>query len=199
MSVYWNTIAGWKNSTFFFITWGTIANERYVFSWLTSVGEHSYFYGTWGSRGLRFSLGAVSFHWLPWWLSGRESTCNAEDAGLIPGSGRSPGRGHGNHSSILAWRIPWTEEPDGLQPMELQRVRYNGSDWARHSIPFPHVLHWWKHLAYYYNIYLIKNYLLCCWITKYLWKNILVIIMSCDIVWVLQTTSCEQVVHNLGV
>ena len=26
------------------------------------------------------------------------------------------------HSSILAWRIPWTEEPGGLQPMELQRV-----------------------------------------------------------------------------
>ena len=26
------------------------------------------------------------------------------------------------HSSILAWRIPWTEEPDGLWPMELQRV-----------------------------------------------------------------------------
>ena len=27
------------------------------------------------------------------------------------------------HSSILAWRIPWTEEPGRLQPMELQRVR----------------------------------------------------------------------------
>ena len=29
------------------------------------------------------------------------------------------------HSSTLAWRIPWTEEPDGLQPMGLQRVRHN--------------------------------------------------------------------------
>ena len=28
-------------------------------------------------------------------------------------------------SSILAWRIPWTEEPVRLQPMELQRVRHN--------------------------------------------------------------------------
>ena len=28
------------------------------------------------------------------------------------------------HSSILAWRIPWTEEPGGLQSMGLQRVRY---------------------------------------------------------------------------
>ena len=29
------------------------------------------------------------------------------------------------HSSTLAWRIPWTEEPDGLQSMELQRVRHD--------------------------------------------------------------------------
>ena len=31
------------------------------------------------------------------------------------------------HSSILAWRIPWTEEPGGLQTTELQRIRDN---WA---------------------------------------------------------------------
>ena len=29
------------------------------------------------------------------------------------------------HSSILAWKIPWTEEPGGLQSMGLQRVRYD--------------------------------------------------------------------------
>ena len=29
------------------------------------------------------------------------------------------------HSSILAWKIPWTEEPDGLQSIELQGVRHN--------------------------------------------------------------------------
>ena len=29
------------------------------------------------------------------------------------------------HSSILAWRIPWTEEPGGLQSMGSQRVRHN--------------------------------------------------------------------------
>ena len=29
------------------------------------------------------------------------------------------------HSSILAWRIPWTEEPDGLQSMESQRVGHD--------------------------------------------------------------------------
>ena len=34
------------------------------------------------------------------------------------------------HSSILAWRIPWTEEPGGLQSIGLQRVEYNRSDLA---------------------------------------------------------------------
>ena len=34
-------------------------------------------------------------NWLPWWLSGNESTCQAEDSGLIPGTGRSPGEGIG--------------------------------------------------------------------------------------------------------
>ena len=34
-------------------------------------------------------------------------------------------KGLATHSSILAWRIPCTEEPDGLQSMGLQRVRYN--------------------------------------------------------------------------
>ena len=38
--------------------------------------------------------------------------------------------GMATHSSILAWRIPWTEEPSGLQSMELQRVRHDWSDWA---------------------------------------------------------------------
>ena len=33
---------------------------------------------------------------LPWWLSGKESACNAGDRGSIPGSGRSPGRWNSN-------------------------------------------------------------------------------------------------------
>ena len=36
------------------------------------------------------------FSGLPWWLSGKESTCNAGDPASIPESGRSPGGGHGN-------------------------------------------------------------------------------------------------------
>ena len=33
--------------------------------------------------------------------------------------------GVATHSSILAWRIPWTEKPGGLQSIELQRVRHD--------------------------------------------------------------------------
>ena len=40
----------------------------------------------------------------------KESACNAGDPGLIPRSGGSPVKGMATHASILAWRIPWTEE-----------------------------------------------------------------------------------------
>ena len=50
---------------------------------------------------------------------------DARDVGLIPGLGRSPGEGNGNHSSILAWRILWREEPGGLQSLGSQRVGHN--------------------------------------------------------------------------
>ena len=45
------------------------------------------------------------------------------DAGSLPESGRAPGGGHGNRSSILAWRTPWTEEPGGLQASGLSRTQ----------------------------------------------------------------------------
>ena len=53
---------------------------------------------------------------------------NAGDAGhevLIPGSGRSPGGGHATHSSVLAWRSPWTVEPGRLQSMGSQKVGHD--------------------------------------------------------------------------
>ena len=86
-----------------------------------------------------WSLSCLSlFPWLHWptlsfWLDfpggsdGKASAYNVGDPGLIPGSGRSSGEGNGPHSSILAWKIPWTEEHGRLQPMGSQRVRH---DWA---------------------------------------------------------------------
>ena len=50
----------------------------------------------------------------------KEFTYNVGDLGLIPGLGRSPGEVNGYLLSILAWRIPWTEEPGRLQSMRSQ-------------------------------------------------------------------------------
>ena len=52
-----------------------------------------------------------------------QNVCNVGDLLSIPGWRRSPEKGMATHSSIIAWRIPWTEEPGRLQSMELQRVR----------------------------------------------------------------------------
>ena len=51
------------------------------------------------------------------------STGYRRDASLIPVLGRSLEEGMATHSSILAWRIPWTEEPDRLQSTGSQRDR----------------------------------------------------------------------------
>ena len=50
----------------------------------------------------------------------KESSCNAGDTGLIQGQEFPLEEGTASHSSILAWRIPWTEEPGGLQYTGLQ-------------------------------------------------------------------------------
>ena len=55
------------------------------------------------------------------------SVGDARDMGSIPGLGRSPEQEMATHSSILAWKIPWTEEPGRLRSMGSWRV---GHDWA---------------------------------------------------------------------
>ena len=57
---------------------------------------------------------------LPWWLIGRESACSARDSGSIPGLGRLE-EGMATHSSVVAWRILWTEEPGGIQSMGVAK------------------------------------------------------------------------------
>ena len=53
---------------------------------------------------------------------GKESACNAGDLGLIPGREDPLEKEMATHSSILAWRIPWTEEPDRLQSTGSQEL-----------------------------------------------------------------------------
>ena len=52
-------------------------------------------------------------------------TANAggeRDTAWIPALGKSTGVGSGNHSSILAWKTPWTEEPGGCSPWSCKEL-----------------------------------------------------------------------------
>ena len=61
------------------------------------------------------------YYGFPWWL-GKESACNAGDLGLVPGSGRSPEEVNGNPFHMLAWKIPWTEEPGTYSPLGCKEL-----------------------------------------------------------------------------
>ena len=55
----------------------------------------------------------------------KESACSAGDLGQSLGWEDPLEEGMATHSSVLVWRIPWTEEPGGLQSMGLQRVGHD--------------------------------------------------------------------------
>ena len=81
----------------------------------------------------------LSLFSLEWWdfpggSEGKQSACNAGGLGSIPGLGRSSGEGRATHSSILAWRSPWTEEPGRLQSLGSQRVRHNWETFTHYSL-----------------------------------------------------------------
>ena len=88
-----------------------------------------------GQLTLLISL-PISFLGFPGSTVAKNLPANAgdtRDSGLIPGSGRSPAVGNGN-SSILARKIPWTEDTGWLLFMGSQRVRH---DWVTNQISFP--------------------------------------------------------------
>ena len=86
-------------------------------------------------------------HGFPSGSEGKVSACNAGNLGSVPGLGRAPTQEKemAAHSSILAWKIPWTEEPGGLQSMGLQ-------SWTRLS-DFT--------FTFYVSIHFKVKYLLC--------------------------------------
>ena len=95
---------------------------------------------------------------LPWWLSGKKNLPPMQE--LREMCVQSLGwedpleEGIATHSSILAWRIPWTEEPGGLQSMGLQRGRRTWSDLAR---------------TYVYTRHTGRRYMK--WLDGYSWKS----------------------------
>ena len=76
--------------------------------------------------GFCFGFFLANFNFLSGFPGGsesNESACNAGDLSSIPGSGRSLEKRMATHCSILAWRIPWTEEPAGLRSTEVAESR----------------------------------------------------------------------------
>ena len=81
---------------------------------------------------------SITYAWgFPGDSDGTESACNEGDPGSVPGSELGLGLWEGPlekemeaHSSIPAWRIPWTEEPGGLQSMGSPRVT---DSWATNT------------------------------------------------------------------
>ena len=80
---------------------------------------------------------------LPWWLRGNESACSAGDMGSVPGSGRSPGGGHGNplQYSCLenpmdrgAWQATvhaWSCKRDiGTQQQQIRLCSWSSKRWV---------------------------------------------------------------------
>ena len=62
---------------------------------------------------------------LPWWLSGKESACNAGDLGLIPGLGRYPGEGRGNPLQYSCLRNPMDRGAWWAAVRGIARVGHN--------------------------------------------------------------------------
>ena len=100
-------------------------------SWMHGIG--------WGlpRRAFAFRNHMLCTGGFPGSSDGKEPARNTGDPSSTPGPGRSAGEGPGNPLSTLAWRIPWTEEPGGLQSMGSQRV---GRSWAANT--HTHTLHW---------------------------------------------------------
>ena len=76
----------------------------------TTYAEQFYVYPPWG---------------FPGGLDGKASAYNAGDLGSIPGQEDPLEKEIASHSSTLAWKIPWMEEPGRLQSMGSQRVGHN--------------------------------------------------------------------------
>ena len=67
-------------------------------------------------------IATIAFRGFPGGTRGKEPTCQCRrlrDVGVIPAQEESPG---GQHSTLLAWEISWTDEPDGLQSMGSSSV-----------------------------------------------------------------------------
>ena len=85
------------------------------------------------SRFHLISVKASGSHRPPRWLSGKESACQCRRQVLSLGWEDPLEKEKATHSSILSWRIPWTEEPSSLQSIGSHRVRHDLA--TEHALP----------------------------------------------------------------
>ena len=124
------------NSTqYFVITYkGKESEKEYIYIYI-HTHTYIYLYIYWVGQKVHCGFSKKCYKFLTnliyvtytctWQLSGKESACNAGDSSLTPGLEDPLKKEMATHASILAWRIPWTEKPGGLQFMGLQRVRHD--------------------------------------------------------------------------
>ena len=124
MSEYWRSLQ----------TPALQSGERWS-TWTQPTCAEKSGYGQLQTRKTHNSASLHAVRGFPGGSSGKEPTCQPAQE-MQKTRVWSPSRwypleeGMVTHSSILAWRIPWTEEPDGLRSIGLGRVRHYWSDWA---------------------------------------------------------------------
>ena len=103
---------------------------------------------------------------LLWWFSNKESTCNAGNLGLIPGSGKSPGAGHGNPLQYSCLENPMNR---GAQRATVHTVKKSWTQLKRfnvhthkthrtdilHIFPFLKPLHQIHHKSYKFSLFIL--------------------------------------------
>ena len=126
---------------------GTLDNFLSIFVRITHQGKKGKNY-TWN---LGYCYSFRKEDWLPRWLSGKESACDAGDWVWSLGQENRLEKEMATYSSILAWRIPWTQELGGLQSMGSQRVGHN---WATTFPSLCKIISWkrqWHQYSYLEN------------------------------------------------
>ena len=99
---------------------GVLEAERETINALTNAGGEK---GRW--RYFSFTNLCTYQTGSPGGPGGKHPPASAEGAGSIPGSGRPLEKEAAAHSSTLAWSVPWTEEPGGLQFMGSHRAGHD--------------------------------------------------------------------------
>ena len=111
----------------------------------------------------------------PWWLSGKESSCTVRAVALIPGSGGSPGGGHGNPLQCSCLENSMDRRASWATIHNVTKSRTRMSDYAQHSAEFGMDMYTLLYLKWITNkdlLYSTRNSAQCCvaaWMGKGFW------------------------------